>query len=260
MPLAVIIKAGTSLASLLAVASAGLVLFFFCASLPGARPDREEVAAEQALRERRGRGINPMPRPAAEGTGTAAQLVAAGSTEGAPQMASVASSPPKNASTPMPAPAQPTMSMSIAAGVASNMDIPAAGLSMSDPLPSHPPAVPGSVADGLQAGVSATATRPAATPVLARPSPTLSNDAERFVPVVFTHKDRGTVLRAFARLQRQFPKLMAHRQSELQLVDTGKNGIWYRLIVLPAGPHQEALQTCGHLEASGYNRCWVKPY
>jgi hypothetical protein len=88
----------------------------------------------------------------------------------------------------------------------------------------------------------------------------LSNDAERFVPVVFTHKDKGTALRTFAELQRRYPKLMARRQSELQLVDTGKNGIWYRLVVLPAGPHQEASETCGRLEAAGYNRCWVKPY
>jgi hypothetical protein len=88
----------------------------------------------------------------------------------------------------------------------------------------------------------------------------LSNAAERFVPVVFTHKDKGTAQRAFAELQRRYPKLMAHRQSELQLVDIGKNGIWYRLVVLPAGSHQEASETCGHLEAAGYYRCWVKPY
>jgi hypothetical protein len=88
----------------------------------------------------------------------------------------------------------------------------------------------------------------------------LSSDAERFVSVVFTHKDRGTALRAFAELQRRYPKLMAHRQSELQLVDTGKNGIWYRLVVLPAGSHQEASETCGRLQVAGYDRCWVKAY
>jgi hypothetical protein len=80
------------------------------------------------------------------------------------------------------------------------------------------------------------------------------------VPVVFTHKDRGTALRAFAELKRRYPKLMAHRQNELQFVDTGKNGIWYRLVVLPAGSHQEASETCDRLQAAGYDRCWVKPY
>jgi len=257
MPLAVIIKAGTSLALLLALASAGLVLFFFYPSLPVAKPYRE-VAAEQALRERGGRGLTSMPRPEVKGTGIAALLAAAGSTEGPPQMVSAASSPPPNASTAKPAPAQSTMSL--AAGVTSDMDVPTVRLSVSDPLPSNPPAVPGIVPDGRPPGVSATAAQPPATPVLAPPSPTLSNDAERFVPVVFTHKDREVALRAFAELQRRYPKLMAHRQSELQLVDTGKNGIWYRLVVLPAGKQQEASDTCGRLQAAGYDRCWVKPY
>jgi hypothetical protein len=188
MPLAVIIKAGTSLALLLAVVSAGLALFFFYVSLPGARPHRE-VAAD------------------------------------------IAAPPP-------------------------NVGVPAQRIPRSDPLPSHPRAVPGILPDGRQPGVSATAAQPPVTGVLAPPSPTLSNDAERFVPVVFTHKDRGTAQRAFAELQRRYPMLMAHRQSELQSVDTGRNGIWYRLVVLPAGPHQEASETCGRLQAAG---CRLRP-
>jgi len=192
MPLGVIIKAGTSLALLLAVVSAGFALSFFYASLPGLRP-HGDVAADIAA-------------------------------------------PPPNA------------------------DVPAQRIPRSDPLPSHPPGVPGILPDGRQPGISATAAQPPVTPVLAPPSPTLSNDAKRFVPVVFTHKDRGTALRAFAELQRRYPMLMAHRQSELQSVDTGRNGIWYRLVVLPAGPHQEASETCGRLQAAGYDRCWVKPY
>ena len=243
MPLAVIIKAGASLALLLAVASAGVALFFFFASLPGASPHRD-VAGEQGLRERHGRGMTPMPHPEVKGAGIAPPLAAAGSTERPPQT---------NASTPTPA--APLSTISIAAGVAPK-DVPAARLSTSGPLPS----VPGKLPDGRLPGVSPTATQPPVAPVLAPPSPTLSNDAERFVPVVFTHKDKGTAQRAFAALQRRYPKLMARHHSELQLVDTGKNGIWYRLVVLPAGSHQEASETCGRLGAAGYDRCWVKPY
>jgi hypothetical protein len=228
MPLAVIIKAGTSLALLLAVASAGVALFFFYVSLPGTKPHRE-IVAEQASRERHSRGMTPMSHPEVKGAGIAPPLAAAGSTERPPRT---------NASTPTPA--APLSTMSIAAGVA--------------------PAVPVILPDGREPGISATAAQPPVTPVLAPPSPTLSNDAEKFVSVVFTHKDKGTALRAFAELQRRYPKLMARRQSELQLVDTGKNGIWYRLVVLPAGPHQEASETCGRLQAAGYDRCWVKPY
>ena len=251
MPLAVIIKAGTSIALLLAVASAGVALFFLYASLPGAKPHRE-VAGEQTLSEHHGSGLTPMPHPDVKGAGIAPPLAAAGSTEGPPKMNSPASSPPTNASTSMPAAPLPTKTIAVSPYVSG----PVARLSNNDSLP----AVPGILPDGRQPGVSATAAQPPVTPVVAPPSPTMSNEAVRFVPVVFTHKDRGTAQRAFAELQRRYPKVMAHRQSELQLVDTGKNGIWYRLVVLPAGPHQEASETCGRLEAAGYNRCWVKPY
>ena len=201
MPLAAIIKAGASFALPLAVASAGLALFFFYVNLPSVRPHRTN--------------------------------------------ASTATS------------AAPVSTMSIMA--APNVDVPATRSSRSDPLPPHPSASLG-MRDGRQPAVSAAAVQSPATAVFATPSPTLSHDAESFVPVVFTHKDRGTALRLFAELQRRYPKLMAHRQSELQLVDTGKNGIWYRLVVLPAASHQEASETCGRLGAAGHDRCWVKAY
>ena len=188
LPLAVIIKAGTSLALLLVVASAGLVLFF-------------------------------------------------------------SASTPKRAA--------PSSTMSIAD---LNSDVPAAPLPRTDPLPSQPPTVPAILPDGRQSSVSATAALSPTTPHSASPSPNLRNVAERYVPVVFTHKDRGTALRAFAELQRRYPKVLAHRQSELQLLDTGKNGFWYRLVVLPTVSHQEASETCGRLGVAGYDRCWVKTY
>lgn len=252
IPLTVIIKAGPSLALLLAVASAALVLFFLFVSLPGARPHRE-VTSDQAMH---GRGATPMLRAEREGTG------AAGNTEGLQiQTASLASPASTNASTPKPAITLSTMS--IPTGIAPNEDVPMAGLPWGDPLAPRAPAQPGIAPDGRQPDVSATAaqpTEPSVTRVLARRSPTLSNDAERFVPVVFTHKDRGAALRALAELQRRFPNLMSHRQSELQLVNTVKNGSWYRLVVLPAGSHQEALGSCDRLQAAGYDQCWVKAY
>ena len=153
--------------------------------------------------------------------------------------------------------AAPSSTMSIAD---LNSDAPAAPLPRTDPLPSQPPAVQAILPDGRQSSVSATAAQLPVTPHSAPPSPILRNDAERYVPVVFTHKDRGTALRAFAELQRRYPNLLAHRQSELQLLDTGKNGFWYRLVVLPTASHQEASETCGRLGVAGYDRCWVKAY
>jgi hypothetical protein len=74
---------------------------------------------------------------------------------------------------------------------------------------------------------------------------------------VFTHNEKRAALLAFGELQRRYPKTLIRRQSELQSVDT-KNGIWYRVVVLPAGSRQEASGTCGHLKDAGYDRCWVK--
>ena len=102
MPLAMIVKAGTSVALPLAVASAGVALFFFYASLPGAKPYRE-VAGERALREHHGSGLTPMPHSEVKGACIAPPLAAAGSTEGPPKRTSLASSPPTKPSTPKPA-------------------------------------------------------------------------------------------------------------------------------------------------------------
>jgi sporulation related protein len=99
-----------------------------------------------------------------------------------------------------------------------------------------------------------------ATPQGATSPAALTKAAERFVAVVFTHQDKGTAQRAFVELRQQYPKLLQHRQSELQPVDVGKNGIWYRLVVLPPASRQQATETCARLAGAGYDRCWVKDY
>jgi hypothetical protein len=80
------------------------------------------------------------------------------------------------------------------------------------------------------------------------------------VPVVFTDKDQAAAARAFADLQLQYPNVLKRRHSEVQSVDVGKNGIWHRLVVLPAGSRQQATRVCDQLMVAGYDRCWVKVY
>jgi sporulation related protein len=92
------------------------------------------------------------------------------------------------------------------------------------------------------------------------PAPAVAAREERFVAVVFTHKDQSTATRAFADLQQQYPGLLTKRQGEVQAIDVGKKGVWHRLAVLPAGSRQEAANLCEQLMAAGYDRCWVKPY
>jgi SPOR domain len=181
-----------------------------------------------------------------EGTGASQQLVTAVGVENAPPLAEA--SPTANAPAPQLAP--PPSATGITVGVGSNMRAPALHR---EGAPPYSPANSGIRTDGMQPGVPA--------PLAPSPVTTAPGDgAERFVPVVFTHKEKATALLAFAELQRRYSKTLTHRQSELQMVDTSKNGIWYRVVVLPAGSRQEASDTCGRLEAAGHDRCWVKPY
>lgn len=83
---------------------------------------------------------------------------------------------------------------------------------------------------------------------------------ERFVPVVFTHKDQDTVKRALADLKQQYPNILIGRVGHVQEMDLGKKGIWHRLVFLPAGPRPSAAKVCDQLAAEGYDRCWVKAY
>jgi len=88
----------------------------------------------------------------------------------------------------------------------------------------------------------------------------IARAGERFVPVVFTDKDKARVLRAFSELQMRYPKLLRQRQAEAQPIDVGQKGIWHRLIVLPPSSHQSATDFCDQLLAAGYARCWVMGY
>jgi SPOR domain len=178
-----------------------------------------------------------------EGIGASQQLVTAVSVENAPPLAEAS---------PTPQLAPPPSATGITVGVASNMGAPAAQLPR-ESAPPFSPANSGIRTDGIPPRVPAPL---APSSVTAAPN----DGAERFVPVVFTHKEKGTALLAFAELQRRYSKTLTHRQSELQMVDTSKNGIWYRVVVLPAGSRQEASDTCDRLEAAGHDRCWVKPY
>jgi hypothetical protein len=93
-----------------------------------------------------------------------------------------------------------------------------------------------------------------------RANAAIARAGERFVPVVFTDKDKARVLRAFGELQTRYPKLFRQRQAEAQPIDVGQKGIWHRLVVLPPGSHQSATDFCDQLLAAGYARCWVMGY
>jgi hypothetical protein len=133
--------------------------------------------------------------------------------------------------------------------------------------PRMPPAA-GATAIGSTASTSRSSGLAAATvsaPVpsgaaVTGPDAAARGAAERYVPVIFTGKDQSGVLRAFAELQVRYPKLLNPRRAEAQPVDLGQKGVWHRLVVLPPGSRQSALDFCAQLQAAGYERCWVKGY
>jgi FtsZ-interacting cell division protein ZipA len=83
---------------------------------------------------------------------------------------------------------------------------------------------------------------------------------EKYVPVVFTHKDGVIGMRVFADLQRKYPGILIDRQGQVQSVDLGVKGTWHRLVVLPPASREEATTLCDRLAAAGYDTCWIKPY
>jgi hypothetical protein len=128
--------------------------------------------------------------------------------------------------------------------------------------PPSPPAVVAAVPDRAEPPPTQSSETHAAEPPAGDAPPTTSARVaeERFVPVVFTHKDYATVMQAMTDLKQQYPNLLVGRKGEVQQVDLGKKGIWHRLIFLPAGPRPEATKLCDQLAAEGYDRCWVKTY
>jgi hypothetical protein len=104
-----------------------------------------------------------------------------------------------------------------------------------------------------------------ATSPVRKPSTPAANSENRvaepdFVAVVFTHREADSAIGAFAELQQRYPRLLAQRKGEAQPIEIAEKGIWHRVVVLPAGPRQNAESLCDQLQAAGYDRCWVKPY
>ena len=90
-----------------------------------------------------------------------------------------------------------------------------------------------------------------------RPS---AEPAERFVAVVFTHKEQAVASRAYAELRGRYGRVLARHQGEIQPVDLGDKGVWHRLVLLPAGSRQDADGVCDQPKSAGRDRCWVKAY
>jgi hypothetical protein len=88
----------------------------------------------------------------------------------------------------------------------------------------------------------------------------VTNKSARFVAVIASKRSRTDALNAIADLQQKYADVLASKTSDVQEVDLGDRGIWYRAAVGPPGPHQAATAVCVRLKSAGHALCWVVAY
>ena len=72
-------------------------------------------------------------------------------------------------------------------------------------------------------------------------------------------QDQNEALRAFGQLQQRFPSLLGGFMPNIQKVDLGHRGIWYRVRVGPLGRRTAAITFCERLKAAGGD-CLIRRY
>jgi serine/threonine protein kinase len=81
-----------------------------------------------------------------------------------------------------------------------------------------------------------------------------------FVAVVASKKSRMDALKAFADLQQKYAEVLAAKTPDVQEVNLGDKGVWYRAVVGPPGSREAATGVCSQLKSAGHAGCWVAAY
>jgi len=87
----------------------------------------------------------------------------------------------------------------------------------------------------------------------ALPKPASAN----FVAVLVTCDDQHDALRVFADVSTKHPSVLSSTALEVQEVNLGAKGVYYRTLVGTPGSKGAAAGTCTQLKAAGYNWCRV---
>jgi hypothetical protein len=83
------------------------------------------------------------------------------------------------------------------------------------------------------------------------------NENARFVAVFASKRSRADALNAIADLLQKYADVLASRTTDVQEVDLGERGIWYRAAVGPPGSREAATAVCNQLKSAGHALCWV---
>jgi hypothetical protein len=81
-----------------------------------------------------------------------------------------------------------------------------------------------------------------------------------YVAVLSSKKSRMDALKAFADMRDKYGDVLASRTPDVQEVNLGEKGVWYRAVVGPPGSREAALGLCSQLKSAGYASCWVTAY
>jgi hypothetical protein len=82
----------------------------------------------------------------------------------------------------------------------------------------------------------------------------------RFVAVIASKRSRMDALNAIADLQQKYADVLASKTPDVQEVDLGGRGIWYRVAIGPPGSREVATAVCSQLKSAGHALCWVVAY
>jgi hypothetical protein len=81
-----------------------------------------------------------------------------------------------------------------------------------------------------------------------------------YVAQLKSSKSQADALSAFADLQQRYSDLLSSAQPDIQMVDLGAKGKWYRLRIGPPGSSAAAKDLCNKLKVSGLKECIVAAY
>jgi hypothetical protein len=85
-------------------------------------------------------------------------------------------------------------------------------------------------------------------------------NGKQFISVFITCDDQPDALRAFADTSTKHPQLLGSLKMNVEQVNLGAKGIYFRTLVGEPGSKASAAATCTALKAAGYRWCRAMPY
>jgi hypothetical protein len=95
---------------------------------------------------------------------------------------------------------------------------------------------------------------PATDRLLPRPN------GKQFISVFITCDSQPDALRAYADTSTKHPQLLGAMKMNVEQVNLGAKGVYYRTLVGEPGSKASAAATCTALKAAGYRWCRAMPY